>query len=104
MPLRYRVRIPTASLNTQIMGLIDDYITLYGESMTVEEMSKGLGLATSQVQVRLDVLKGQSTIDITLSDEKYALLNFIEVKGHGVWVDIARRRLLDVDKIIKRTT
>ena len=88
------------------MSLIDDYIDLHHESMTVSAMAKRLGVPDHRVEEKLRrKLKVYTNYEpISISQDQTALLHFIEERKEGVWVDIAKQRLKDLQKQITQTT
>lgn len=83
------------------MTIVDQYIADNETLMSDREMALRLGLSCEYVKVRRKrQMWTPPFIAISPQDEIYALLQFIQKRKTGLLVDIAKRRIIDINKTL----
>lgn len=85
------------------MTIVDQYIVDHRHEMNNRQMSGRLGVSEDFIRIRkarLNRVSREVKVDASISaqDEIYALVQFILQRKSGVLVEIAKRRITDINR------
>lgn len=86
------------------MTIIDQYILENRDKMNVRDMATSLGVSDDFVRSRKSRLSSKPDaplVRITAEQEMYALVQFILERKTGLLVEIAERRIIDINNALK---
>lgn len=85
------------------MTIIDQYIVDHRDEMNNQQMAIRLGVTDDFVRsrkARLTLEMPVKVVPISAEEEIYALVQFILQRKTGVLVEIAERRIIDINKTL----
>lgn len=90
------------------MNLIDSFILAHHDEMTVPEIAYHIGIESKSITMRMKrLLSAKAKTDmylkpVSLNDEIVGLIKLIEDRQTGWAVDVAKQRLIDLNKLSNR--
>lgn len=88
------------------MTVVDQYIFVHQDQLSTAELADKLGLPFDLVRHKRDRLNKaeiKPPKNISIHDEIHALVQFIIEREEGIWVEIAKRRVFELNKAANRS-